>query len=244
MSEKQPPVHRSYAPGVSLRDHPLLYVFLEAHDLAAQRRFLESDAGLPVLETDPDPRHRHGVVKYEAGTVILALNLSPASRFVPAADEGLTMVFAGGTEPRTDPHGHRYLLGAPGQPVAELRLRVDDLGASVAFYRDVLGLECERSAATATVRTAGVPLVLEQGPSGRHDTCLLVFHTGDIRKLRDELAGRGLRYSGRDVGSKKIGWTIRFTDPSGHRLCLYEPSEAALRWDSGRAVRAILAGSR
>jgi hypothetical protein len=35
---------------VSLRDRPVLYVFLETHDLAGQRRFLESDLNLPVLE--------------------------------------------------------------------------------------------------------------------------------------------------------------------------------------------------
>ena len=35
---------------VSLRDRPLLYVFLETYDLARQRHFLESDLGLPVIE--------------------------------------------------------------------------------------------------------------------------------------------------------------------------------------------------
>ena len=234
---------------MSLRDRPLLYLFLEAHDLARQRRFLETDLGLPVIETDPDPKHRHGVVKYDAGSLIVALNLSPATRFAGAASDGLTIALAGGGGLRTDPHGHHYLTGAP--TVVALRLTVGDLAAAAAFHRDVLGLaEVARTAATVTFATGTVPIVLEHsarapdGRAARQDTYLLVFHTSDIRRARADLAARGLAFAGRGLGSKEIGWTVRFTDPAGHRYCLYQPSDEVFTWSSGPAVRQILAGRR
>lgn len=229
------------------QDRPLLYVFLEAHDLAAQRAFLERRLGLPVIETDDDRRHRHGVVKYDAGSLILSLNLSPASRFDRSGSDGLTIVFAGGTTLVTDPHGHHFRLGDRPDTVAELRLRVTDPAASVAFYRTVLGLRQPDPAALAFA-TGSAPIVLEPAPLAadgrrvRYDTYLLVFHTPDIDRSTAELAAAGLTFTGRSVGSKDIGRTIRFTDPSGHRFCLYEPSDQALTYRSGTTLRQILAG--
>ncbi|MBG0566099.1 VOC family protein [Actinoplanes aureus] len=230
-----------------LRDRPLLYVFLEAHNLAAQRAFMEDRLGLPVIETDDDPSHRHGVVKYDAGSLLLSLNLSPASRFRVSGSDGLTIVCAGGTALVTDPHGHRFRPGGRPPVVTELRLRVTDPAACVPFYRDVLGLWQPEPAEPAFV-TGSVPIVLEAAPpvtNGcrvRHDTYLLVFHTPDIDRSTAELADAGLTFSGRGVGSKEIGRTIHFTDPGGHRFCLYQPSELALGYDSGATLREILAG--
>ncbi|MEV6599829.1 VOC family protein [Actinoplanes sp. NPDC051346] len=232
---------------MTFRDLPLLYVFLEAHDLAAQRAFLEHRLGLDVIETDDDPRHRHGVVKYDAGSVILSLNLSPESRFDPSGSDGLTIGCAGATTLMTDPHGHHFRVGGPPTTVAELRLRVPDVSASVDFYAKVLGLR-QPDPAVPTVATGSVPIVLDQaalavdGRHIRHDTYLLVFHTPDIDRSTAELAAAGLTFTGRGVGSKEIGRTIRFTDPSGHRFCLYEPSDASLANSSGATLRKILAG--
>ncbi|GAA0459749.1 hypothetical protein Ade02nite_13820 [Paractinoplanes deccanensis] len=232
---------------MSLRDRPLPYIFLEAQGLAAERAYLEQRVGLPVIETDDDPGHRHGVVKYAAGPVILSLNLSPASRFRLSGSDGLTIVCAGGSRLVTDPHGHHFLLGDRPPVVAELRLRVTDLAASVAFYRDVLGLR-QPDPGTAAFATGSVPIVLTAAPLAadgrriRHDTYLLVFHTPDIDRTAAELSAAGLTFTGRGVGSKRIGRTIRFTDPSGHRFCLYEPSDEALGDRSGATLRQILIG--
>ena len=215
--------------------------------MAAQRAFLERRLSLPVIETDGDRRHRHGVVKYDAGSVILSLNLSPASRFGASGSDGLTIVFAGGTTLVTDPHGHHFRLGDRPAPVAELRLRVTDPAASVVFYRDVLGLR-QPDPAKSAFATGSAPIVLEPVPLAadgrriRHDTYLLVFHTPDIDRSTAELAAAGLTFTGRAIGSKDIGRTIRFTDPSGHRFCLYQPSDRALTDRSGMTVRKILAG--
>ena len=64
-------------------------------------------------------------------------------------------------------------------------------------------------------------------------TYLLVFHTTDISQMRTSLTANGVNFSGRKLGLKEIGYTIRFTDPSGNRYCLYEPSEEVLTWSSG-----------
>jgi lactoylglutathione lyase len=208
-------------------------------------------AGLPVIEEETNPRNRHGVVKYDAGPLVVSVNLSPATRFTPSTSDGLTMVFAHGDTRRTDPHGHHYWLdGAPGAAkVAELRLRVADLDASVRFYRDVLGLRPQPGAVGgAAFATGTVPIALRPGGSAedgrriRYDTYLLVFHTDDIDGARAELAARGVAFTGRAIGSKEIGRTIHFADPSGHRFCLYEPSEEVLTWPSGPTVRRILSG--
>jgi len=192
------------------------------------------------------------VVKYDAGPLVVSVNLSPATRFPSSTSDGLTMVFAHGDTRRTDTHGHHYLLdGAPGAAaaMAELRLRVANLGASARFYRDVLGLRPQPDAAGGPAFATGtVPIALRPGGSAddgrriRYDTYLLVFHTDDIDSTRAELAARGVAFTGRAVGSKEIGRTIRFADPSGHRFCLYEPSEEVLTWPSGSTVRRILSG--
>jgi catechol 2,3-dioxygenase-like lactoylglutathione lyase family enzyme len=258
---------------VRLRHAPLLYVFYETRVLERQRQLLETILGLPVIEVDPrQPRHRHGVVKYDGGTLVISLNLSTARRFRQDSSDALVAVFdidpAWGVAERlgsgdhglfTDAHGHHYVVrpaatcgqAGPVPPrIAELRLRVEDLTASVRFYRDVLGLELlGQTAGIARLATGTIPLVLERGPEAvdgrksRYDTYLLVFHTADIEATRASLAAKGLTFSSGNVGTREIGATIRFNDPSGHRFCLYKPSAESLTWGSGPRVKEIVAGS-
>jgi predicted enzyme related to lactoylglutathione lyase len=179
--------------------------------------------------------------------LLLSLNLAPARRFGNHASDGLATVFAGGHTWRTDADGHHYRLDGHRPSVTELRLRVSDITCAIAFYRDVLGLELlEVTACTARLATGSVPIVLELGRLAvdgrpvRHDTYLLVFHTADINQMCASLTANGVHFSGRKVGQREIGYTIRFTDPSGNRYCLYEPSEEVLTWSSGPRVRQIV----
>ena len=238
-----------------LRDVPLLYVFLDIAALDEERWWLEEELGLPVIEIERRrPHERHGIVKYDAGGMILSLNLSTPGKFHDDRSDGLVLALDvdAGTRERlhTDPWGHHLLLrprpaGAPSAPpsVAELRLVVDDLAESVAFYRDRLGLmPIARAGRAARFATGSVPLVLEQRPTaidGRrtdHRTVLIVFGARDIEELRLELLQRGLVFDNRRVAYSEIGGTVRFTDPSGHRFCLYTPSEECLTWGSGDKV--------
>lgn len=179
---------------MSLRHSPLLYVFYETYQLTRQRELLESVIGLPIIEVEPhQPHHRHGIVKYDAGNLIISLNLSTASRFHKDGSDALTTVFtvdqawpiderlrneaslatAPGGGLFTDLHGHHYIFQSrptgrtahPNWPVVdELRLTVGDLDGSVSFYRDVLGLELLEQAESRTrFATGTVRLALEHG---------------------------------------------------------------------------------
>lgn len=245
---------------MSLRHCPLVYVFLETCELGLQRETIESGVGLPVLAVETRPAVRHSVVKYDAGTMVLSLNLSSPSRFQPAGSDGLTTVFdvapAWGKESGsiTDAHGHHYIFQQAAIPytspvVAELRFWVVDLDATVRFYRDVLGLQLiSREMDTASFETGVVTLVFERllvavdGQYLRRNTYLLVFHTCSIRRTCSALAAQGLAFKGRNIGSRELGRTIGFDDPSGNRFCLYEPSQESLMSPSGRKIRQIMVG--
>jgi catechol 2,3-dioxygenase-like lactoylglutathione lyase family enzyme len=157
----------------------------------------------------------------------------------------------------TDAYGHHYIFratppaSAQSLPVVqELRLTVTDLPASLAFYGGILGLDLlEQTQDQARFATGTVDLVLELGaaaPDGRpirHDKCLIVFYGANIEGVHAALIRRGLQFKASRVGYSDIGGTARFADPSGHVLCLYEPSEESLTWGSGAKVKAIIASS-
>ena len=120
-----------------LRGAPLLYVFLETRDLNEQRAALEHGLGLPLIEVEPHPPdERHGVVKYDAGGLVLSLNISTPSRFADTGSDALALVFDGPPPDRvpgvtrrdlaegvllTDRHGHHYLFrgGRPSMAAAD-----------------------------------------------------------------------------------------------------------------------------
>jgi catechol 2,3-dioxygenase-like lactoylglutathione lyase family enzyme len=174
---------------MSLRRSPLLYVFIDVHNLDEEREFLESVVQLPVIEIEPHlPHHRHGAVKYDGGDLILSLNLSSRGKFRDDASDALVTTVevdwsrgvqhyvqtSGGAERRadgtyfTDASGHHYLFRtadpASVEPVIhELRLAVDDLDKSAQFYEEALDLELiRRRGNAARFATGSVDLVLEE----------------------------------------------------------------------------------
>lgn len=79
---------------MALSSSKVLFVFLDTAALARQRVFLEEVLGLEVIEYEYHPPHsRHGVVKYDAGECVLALNIADPG-FDRAAWAGQTMIFA------------------------------------------------------------------------------------------------------------------------------------------------------
>jgi catechol 2,3-dioxygenase-like lactoylglutathione lyase family enzyme len=235
---------------MSLCHHPLVYLFLETADLAAARHTLGTAIGLPVIGVDETPGVRHGVVSYDAGVLIVSLNLASRRRAAGTGTDGLVTVFdvPRGHGAITDQDGHHYLrneigTGCPVPSVTQLRLATADVESSVAFYRDVLGLTPLRHDDGVGFVAGAVTLVLEYVPEPRrHDTYLLVFHTRAIEDTRAALSARGLAFLGRKVGTRAFGSTVHFDDPSGHRFCLYEPSAQALATGVGRKVCQVVAG--
>lgn len=254
----------------SLADAPLMFVFLDISSLPRHRKLYEDVLGLRVIENQFHPPHEHhGLVKYDAGGTILSINLFAERKFRHMSD-GLTLVcrttaeglperleaFGTATDPDfTDVNGHHYALlqAPPTDPaltteILSLRLAIDDLGTSVPFYRKVLGLRPVSAAAnTCRFATGSVNIVLEQRRSAvdgrpiRHNACLMVFYTADVLAGERALIERGLSFRS-STRFSDIGGTARFTDPSGHIFCLYQPSAESLTWDSADKVLELMTG--
>jgi hypothetical protein len=246
---------------MSLASSAVLFIFLDVRDIARHRFMFERVFELEVIEAQFNPpHHHHGIVKYDAGNVILSLNQAKHPRFDPAGDDGVTTVFATSRadEVRTralemgfvreaddvlrddDNHAFRILKASSHSPqprIVALEFLSTRPGECTEFYsRAGLGVapttsgRFEASNLTFMVTKANLPT-----PRGGY---LLVFHARPIDQVRESLVQRGI-----DVSNPKrseIGTTATFTDPAGRLLCLYEPSTEALSWPSGDKVRAIV----
>jgi catechol 2,3-dioxygenase len=122
--------------------------------------------------------------------------------------------------------------------VARVDLRVDDLGAAVAFYRDVAGLEvAEHDDAHAALRAPGGPVLVAlradgvRGPAPRRATGL--FHTALRYPTRAALgaalrrvvaAGAGLQ----GASDHGVSEALYLDDPAGNGVELY--------WDRPRVA--------
>jgi catechol 2,3-dioxygenase-like lactoylglutathione lyase family enzyme len=254
-------------------DARLLYLFLEVVDLDSARQFLERVIDLPLIEVEPHmPHHRHGVVKYDGGSLILSLNLSEWSGFDPHASDALVTAVAidavdleerlarscfGVSCPRgifTERHGHHFKFRRkPSGPptIEELRLVTNDLETSIAFYCNVLEFPLlHRTPDEARFAAGELDLVIYCGAmaaDGRLPylkSYLPVFYTPDIAKTQRELIARGVFFRCPRPGFSEIGGTSRFKDPSGHTLCLYQPSDECLTWGSGPKVIELIRSKR
>jgi catechol 2,3-dioxygenase-like lactoylglutathione lyase family enzyme len=221
-----------------------------------------------VIENERHPPHpQHGIVKYDAGGAILALNDTPERRFSGADWDGVALTFAG-VDPNRMRHSALRPLGegspwladidnhlfrfrdATGPPcLDELTIFVRDLDATSAFYRDVLRLpvlqSTERYASFVTgnlVVTLAADAPVQAGlrrPTG----LLIVFHAAPLAHAKEVLERDGVQFT-TALRFSTIGGTVRFVDPEGHHFCLYEPSEETLGWGSGAKVKEILGLAR
>lgn len=154
-----------------------------------------------------------------------------------------------------DHDNHRFAVRSTSRPspdtevpgvagIEELRFGVDDLGESIAFYHEVLGLPVlEEHADRAALAAANLRIVLYRRQNGspmRRDGLLTVFHAPQIEEMYGALAERGLDFGKLAVRYSEIGGAVRFLDPSGHAFCLYEPSAESLSWESGAKVRQLM----
>ncbi|OJF16238.1 VOC family protein [Couchioplanes caeruleus] len=252
-----------------LADSPLMFVFLDVSSLPRHRRLYEDVFGFRVIENQFHPPHEHhGLVKYDAGGTILAVNLFAERKFQRPDADGVTLVCRVAEPDRlrplaeygqrtgrdfTDSDGHHYRFtdeatADPGlhAEIAELRVAVPDLDAAVPFYRDVLGLRpATVTEDAARFRTGTLDLTVYRGaqsPDGRpirYNACLMVFYTGDVVAAEQDLRERGLTFS-QGAGFSDIGGTARFRDPSGHVFCLYQPSAESLTWGSADKVMELM----
>jgi predicted enzyme related to lactoylglutathione lyase len=110
---------------MSLWSSKLVYIFLDTSDISAQRVFFEDVMGLKVIENDFRPPHpRHGVVKYDAGNTIVALNIAD-SGFDAAGSDNVVALLGATPAREAEIYADLQIQGfsAPPQPGAVFRDR-------------------------------------------------------------------------------------------------------------------------
>jgi catechol 2,3-dioxygenase-like lactoylglutathione lyase family enzyme len=129
--------------------------------------------------------------------------------------------------------------------IVYLIVYVNDLAASRAFYEDRLGLRViEADEGSVKYDVGQVILLLNRASdygvklAGRRDDASdIVFLVDDINSMRQALEERGVVFVRRRT--YEIGLVTDFYDPSGHRLMIYQPSQEALSWESGKKLREV-----
>jgi predicted enzyme related to lactoylglutathione lyase len=110
-----------------------------------------------------------------------------------------------------------------------VQLTVRDWGASVAWYRDVLGLEVRMAveANRFAVLRAGVGRIALRGGEPKPGNVLLTFEVDDLPLELKRLALRGVRPAEPMKVSSEGYRRAIVLDPDGHRICLFEWDERA-----------------
>ncbi|WP_101925176.1 MULTISPECIES: VOC family protein [Luteimonas] len=111
---------------------------------------------------------------------------------------------------------------------------VRDLDRSIAFYRDVLGLEVTRldghDGPFATAQAGPVMLVFFEREVRIGESPIPVFSLdGGIDDCADALAAQGVEIVVPTSAAPDGGWTLDFRDPDGNVLSLYQPGDAPRR---------------
>jgi len=101
---------------------------------------------------------------------------------------------------------------------------VTDMDASLAFYRDTLGLPLVSHDFVACFDLDGVLIELVPVPPGSvvpgNGNARLCFSVANLQETVEQMRARGIATS--DIKSKKGGKLAFFRDPDGNELCLWE----------------------
>jgi catechol 2,3-dioxygenase len=137
-------------------------------------------------------------------------------------------------------------FGAAPIRVAAVGLRVRDLDAMIAFYRDTIGLEVlARDRASASLGADGTLLLaLEHQPTARIDdprtaglfhAAFLMPTRGDLARFLRSLATRGATLTG--VADHHVSEAVYLDDPEGNGVEVYADRPAAQWQRDGDAIR-------
>ncbi len=119
----------------------------------------------------------------------------------------------------------------PSPPASKLQLSFDaifyyvtDVGESIAFYRDALGLPLVSHDFVARFDLDGVLFELVPVPPGSvvpgNGNARLCFGVSDLKETLEQLHARGISTS--EIRPKKGGRIAFFRDPDGNELSLWE----------------------
>ena len=114
--------------------------------------------------------------------------------------------------------------------VAVVWLPVTDIGRSVSFYADTLGLEVSsQQEQWAELRADGLRIGLnareEESPAGDGGAVLAFRPEGSLEDAVEELRGKGVEIAG-EISEHPWGRLATFKDPDGNDLQLYEPPQS------------------
>ena len=104
---------------------------------------------------------------------------------------------------------------------------VTDIDASIAFYRDTLGLPLVSSDCVARFDLDGALVELVRRPPGSvvrgNGNARLCFRVENIHATLEQMRARGIPTS--EIQNKKGGRLAFFRDPDDNELCLWEYTE-------------------
>ena len=104
---------------------------------------------------------------------------------------------------------------------------VTDMDASIAFYRDTLGLPLLSHDYVARFDLDGVLIELVRRPPGSlvpgSGNARVCFSVANLPETLEQMRDRGIATS--DIKDKKGGKLASFRDPDDNELCLWEYSE-------------------
>ena len=104
---------------------------------------------------------------------------------------------------------------------------VTDMDASIAFYRDTLGLPLVSHDYVARFDLDGVLIELVPRPPGSvvpgSGNARLCFSVANLEETLQQMRARGIATS--EIKHKKEGVLAFFRDPDGNELCLWEYAE-------------------
>ena len=115
--------------------------------------------------------------------------------------------------------------------IGVVMLGVKDLGRSIAFYRDKLGLPLAQeipndfaffNAGSVTLALA-IPLAKHTGQGA--GATEVVFSVDDITSAHQALRARGVEFVQEPRVVTGAMWAANFNDPDGHRLSIFGPKK-------------------
>ncbi|HEY6271964.1 MAG TPA: VOC family protein [Terriglobales bacterium] len=112
--------------------------------------------------------------------------------------------------------------------IGVVMLGTKEIGRSIAFYRDTLGLTLKTAfEGFAFFDGGGVTLVLSeglaQGSSSMVGATEVVFSVPDVRAAHQGLLAKGVEFT---IGPRQVSgpmWAANFRDPDGHGLSVFGP---------------------
>ncbi|MEP6960927.1 MAG: VOC family protein [Acidobacteriota bacterium] len=118
---------------------------------------------------------------------------------------------------------------APPLRVSMISLGVKDMGRSIQFYGDILGLKMSGKPGEVMLFQAGEVMIALNAPLGRVSgdrivgALEVIFPVKSVTSAHAGLAKRGCNFAVAPREAFPGTWSATFTDPDGHRLTILEP---------------------